>query len=151
MEEEKIDTIKAWPEPKLVQNIQVFIGFANFYWRFIQDFSKIAALLNSMLKTSPQTAGALLATNIDDSEVVRSSGGNEEKLAKSDFTKPVHGVKEPSFLSPNVRQAFTQLRQAFTKAPILQHFDPERHIQIETNASSYAIGGVLSQITSEMG
>ena len=52
MEEEKIDTVKAWPEPKSVRDIQVFIGFANFYRRFIQGFSKIAAPLTSMLKTS---------------------------------------------------------------------------------------------------
>ena len=119
MEEEKIDAVKAWPKPKSVQDIQVFIGFANFYQRFIQGFSKIAALLTSMLKTSPQPAGALLATVVDDSEVVGSSGGNEGKLAKSDFTKPVRRVEEPSFLTPDARQAFTQLRQAFTKAPIL--------------------------------
>ena len=61
------------------------------------------------------------------------------------------GAEEPSFLTLNARQAFTQLRQAFTEASILRHFDPERHIQIETDASSYAISGVLSQMISEMG
>ena len=60
-------------------------------------------------------------------------------------------AEEPSFPTPNTRQAFTQLRQAFTKAPILQHFDPWRHIRIETNASGYAIGGILTQMTSEKG
>ena len=54
---------------------------------------------------------------------------------------------EPMFLTPGAREAFNQLRQAFTEAPILQHFDPECHIRIETNASGYAIGGVLSQLT----
>ena len=38
----------------------------------------------------------------------------------------------------------------FTKASILQHFDTERHIRFKTDASSYAIGGVYSQITSEI-
>ena len=151
MEEERIDAVKAWPEPKSIRDIQVFIGFANFYRRFIQGFSKIAAPLTSMLKTSPQPAGALPATAVDDSEVVGSSGGNERKSAKSDFTKPVRGAEEPSFLTPDARRAFTQLRQAFTEAPILRHFDSERHIRIETDASSYAIGGVLSQMTSETG
>ena len=41
------------------------------------------------------------------------------------------------------------MRQAFIKAPILRHFDPECHIRIETDASGYAIGGVLSQLTSD--
>ena len=35
----------------------------------------------------------------------------------------------------------------FIQAPILKHFDLERHIWIETDVSSYAIGRVLSQLT----
>ena len=31
MEAEKIEVVKDWPEPKSVCNIQVFLGFANFY------------------------------------------------------------------------------------------------------------------------
>ena len=104
-----------------------------------------------MLKTSPQPAGTLPATAVNDSKVVGSSDRNERKSAKSDFTKPVRGAEEPSFLTPDARRAFTQLRQVFTKAPILRHFDSERYIRIETDASGYAIGGVLSQITSETG
>ena len=49
-----------------------------------------------------------------------------------------------SFLTPKARSAFNRLRLTFTKAPILRHFDPECHIQIETDGSGYAIGGVLS-------
>ena len=41
------------------------------------------------------------------------------------------------------------MRQAFLKAPILYHFDPDCHIRIETDASGYAIGGVLNQLTSD--
>ena len=72
-----------------------------------------------MLKISPQLAGALLTTGIDNSKVVETSGRNNEKLAKSDFTKPVRRAEESSFLTPNTRRAFSQLRQAFTKASIL--------------------------------
>ena len=71
-----------------------------------------------MLKTSPQPAAALLATAIADSEVIRSSGRNEEESPKSDFTKHMRRVEEPSFLTPDARQVFTQLRQEFIKAPI---------------------------------
>ena len=52
MKEKRIDAVKTWPELKLVRDIQVFIGFTNFYQRFIQGFSKIAAPLTLMLKTS---------------------------------------------------------------------------------------------------
>ena len=72
-----------------------------------------------------------------------------KKLSKSG-NLPNFDAKEagPSFLTPGAREAFNRLRLAFTKAPILQHFDPECHIWIETDASGYAIGGVLSQLAS---
>ena len=63
-----------------------------------------------------------------------------EKLSK---------FQDPVFLTANARQAFIWLRQAFTKVPILSHFDPGRHIRIETDASGYVIGGILSQLTSD--
>ena len=56
-----------------------------------------------MLKTSLQLTGALPATGIDNSEVVGSGSGNEGKSAKSDFTKPMRRVEEPSFLTPDAR------------------------------------------------
>ena len=31
MEEERINAVKAWPEPKSIRDIEVFIRFANFY------------------------------------------------------------------------------------------------------------------------
>ncbi len=35
IEEEQIKVLNDWPEPQLVRDIQVFLGFANFYWQFI--------------------------------------------------------------------------------------------------------------------
>ncbi len=40
-----------------------------------------------------------------------------------------------------------ELRQVFIEASILNHFDPEHHISIETNISEYAIDEILSQLT----
>ena len=31
MEAQRIEVVKKWPEPKLVRDIQVFLGFATFY------------------------------------------------------------------------------------------------------------------------
>ena len=54
----------------------------------------------------------------------------------------------PKFLTPDARTAFNRLRLVFTEAPILQYFDLECHIQIETDALDYATDGLLSQLTS---
>ncbi len=37
----------------------------------------------------------------------------------------------------------------FVEAPILNHFNLERYIRIETDALSYTISGILSQLTSD--
>ena len=54
-------------------------------------------------------------------------------------------------LTPDAKKAFDQLRQAFTKAPILQHFDPEQYIRVETDTLGHLISGVLSQLTNDLG
>ena len=89
-----------------------------------------------MLKTSLETS-----TPYQNSMMVNDEASNK-KSSKS---------KNSAFLTADAKQAFTRLRQAFTEAPILSHFDPERHIRIQTDASGYAIGGVLSQLTSDSG
>jgi hypothetical protein len=45
--------------------------------------------------------------------------------------------------------AFQILKKAFTEAPVLQHYDPEDMIVLESDASDYAIAGILSQYDKE--
>jgi len=42
-------------------------------------------------------------------------------------------------------QAFVKLKQRFTSAPVLAHFDPASPVIVETDASDFALGAVLSQ------
>ena len=74
---------------------------------------------------------------------VGSGGDCEDETLKRLTSKNLNITM--GYLTSKARLAFNKLKKAFTKAPILQNFDPECHIQIETGASGYAIGRVLSQ------
>ena len=43
---DKVKTIINWPTPRKVKYIQSFLGFANFYCRFIFNYSEIVLPLN---------------------------------------------------------------------------------------------------------
>ncbi len=44
----KVQGVTDWPQPAKVKDIQSFIGFVNFYQRFIHNFSKIAHPLHAL-------------------------------------------------------------------------------------------------------
>ncbi|MBW0551759.1 hypothetical protein O181_091474 [Austropuccinia psidii MF-1] len=50
-------------------------------------------------------------------------------------------------LNEEALRHFHQLKEAFTLAPILSHFNPSLPTIVETDASYYALGAVLSQIS----
>jgi hypothetical protein len=43
--------------------------------------------------------------------------------------------------------AFHQLKQAFTEAPVLTHWSPDYPMLVETDASDYALTGIISSVT----
>ena len=116
--------------------------------------SKIVALLTSLLKTTELSESAPKAFKADNNKIVGDGGGRanktvvnlskNEKCKKSTHMPNIKATGKPNFLTLNTKKAFNYLWLAFIKAPILQHFDLEIYIQIETNALSYAISGVLS-------
>lgn len=50
MEPDHITTVTKWLMPASYCNIRVFLGFANFYFQFIKNVSKIAMPISNMLK-----------------------------------------------------------------------------------------------------
>jgi len=48
MEQEKIKAVKEWKTPTRVKDVESFLGFANFYRRFIHNFSHTAKPLNEL-------------------------------------------------------------------------------------------------------
>ncbi|KAL0199172.1 hypothetical protein M9458_007712, partial [Cirrhinus mrigala] len=54
MDSSKIQAVTDWPQPSTIKELQRFLGFANFYRRFIRNYSTIAAPLTSLLKNKPK-------------------------------------------------------------------------------------------------
>ena len=118
IEDERIEVVRNWPESKSVRDIKVFLGFANFYQRFIQGFSKIAGPLTSILKTTKSAKNlSLLVAEDDEFGSIGDSDCKEETVGRSPLTfKNSNGAT--GYLTLDAKQAFTQLRQVFTKAPV---------------------------------
>lgn len=60
MDQAKIDSVTSWPIPASTKDVMSFLGFTNFYRRFIPGYSSITAPLTSLLRkentTSPHFA-----------------------------------------------------------------------------------------------
>ncbi|KAJ1037011.1 hypothetical protein NDA10_005777 [Ustilago hordei] len=107
MDPDKIKTIKEWLMLESIHDIQCFLGFTNFYWRFISHFACITRPLMSLVKPT-------------------------ERFKK--FTLP-----------DDACMAFYKLVEVFTTAGVLKHFDYHHPTHLETDASDFAITGILKQ------
>ena len=45
MDPNKVKAVTTWPTPTTKRELQQFLGFVNFYRRFVKGFAKIAKLL----------------------------------------------------------------------------------------------------------
>ena len=105
MEPDRVTAITEWPVPKSVQDVQIFLGFANFYRRFIEGYSHITSPISALLRKNQQFRW-----------------------------------------SSKAQEAFEELKRHFTSAPVLRHFDPDLPIRLHTDASGFAISGIISQL-----
>jgi hypothetical protein len=52
MDPRKVDSIVSWPTPSTFTELQTFLGFCNFYRRFVDGYSQVVSPLTGMLKGS---------------------------------------------------------------------------------------------------
>ncbi|MBW0582207.1 hypothetical protein O181_121922, partial [Austropuccinia psidii MF-1] len=72
---------------------------------------------------------------------------HQELFKEDQFTRKFPQEIFPFSLNEEALRQFYQLKEAFTIAPILSHFDPSLPTIVETGAFDYALGAVLSQIS----
>jgi hypothetical protein len=104
MDPAKVAAVRDWERPRNVKDVRAFLGFANFYRRFVANFSRTVSPLVALTK------------------------------------------KDALFIfDHNCQDAFRNLKEAFTTAPALQHFDPDQACVVEADSSDYVSAGILSQ------
>ncbi len=84
MDQGKVTAIREWPLPSTVKELQRFLGFANFYRRFIKNYSLLTAPLTSLLRGKPK----LLSWDSKGHEAV-------QKLKKTFSTAPILRHPDP--------------------------------------------------------
>ena len=47
---EKVEVVMSWERPKSVFEIRSFLGLAAYYWRFIEDFSRLATPMTRLTR-----------------------------------------------------------------------------------------------------
>ena len=90
--------------PRRLKDVKSFLGFANFYRRFIKGFSTLAQPLIALTRKGT-----------------------------------------PFLWTSEAQNAFDSLKHTFITASVLLHADPTKPFQVETDASDFAIGTILSQ------
>ncbi len=50
-----MEAIKTWPQPTTIKELQRFLGFSNFYRRFIQNYSTLTNPLMNLLLNKPKS------------------------------------------------------------------------------------------------
>jgi len=54
MDPTKLIGIREWPEPSTTKQVRSFLGFGNFYRRFIRNYSNVARPMNELLQKNRQ-------------------------------------------------------------------------------------------------
>jgi len=124
MESDRISIIEDRPTPKSIRDVQVLLGFTNFYRRFIRKYAKVTLPLTKLLKKADK------AGEPPEGRPRRQKSENRGKI-KWEWTQQAELV-------------FRNLKRTFTEAPIFQHFDTAKPIILDTDASGFAIGGILN-------
>lgn len=101
---EKLKAVKEWPVPSSVSELRKFLGFANYFRRFIKEYSDISRPLEEMTGRY------------------------------STFEWKEHH-----------QEAFVRLKACLAATPVLQLVSDKKPLRVVTDASDFALAGVLLQ------
>lgn len=113
---QKVETIRNFPEPTTLRGLRSFLGLAGYYRCFIKDYAKITKPLSNILR----------------GEYGRVTASQSKKI-KIDFDE-------------EQKNSFNKIKEILASEDVtLTYPDFRKPFDVTTDASSYAIGAVLSQ------
>ncbi|PIK53262.1 Septin-8-A [Apostichopus japonicus] len=128
---DKISAVSTWPRPQNVTELKSFLGFAGYYRRFIENYSRIAKPLNSLSQLY---------------EPVRKRRGKARIRTKdSPAQRPSPDTPFGDSWTSVCQTAFDQLIKKLTMAPILNFANFEEPFVLHTDASTSGLGAALYQ------
>lgn len=113
----KIEVVREWKRPGHLAELRSFLGFASYYRRFVEGFSKLAAPLHHLV-------------------------GKLSGPRRKGKTPP---VPLASAWDEACERAFQSLKKKLTSAPVLAYADFKKPFIVEVDASHGGLGAVLSQ------
>ena len=115
---DKIIVVSQWKQPTTARELRSFLGFASYYRRFVEGFSKLAAPLHRLVV-----------------EVI----GSKHKPKGHDRCSIMEKWNE------ECEQGFQSLKERLVSAPVLGYADFTKPFILEIDASHAGLGAVLSQ------
>lgn len=113
----KIEEVKEWRRPSHLAELRSFLGFASYYRRFVEGFSKLAAPLHQLV-------------------------GKLSGPRRKGKTPP---VPLTAAWDESCEDAFQSLKNRLTSAPVLAYADFQKPFILEVDASHGGLGAILSQ------
>ena len=126
---DKVSAVKNWPKPETVKDIKRIVGFANFYRRFIPNFSQMIKPLNDM------TVG--YAPQRRDKPTGKKKRSKDSVLTLSSDITHLWGEEQD--------QAFENVKSALTSDLVLGLADKSKTFYLHCDACGYGLGAVLYQ------
>ncbi|KAL1254368.1 hypothetical protein QQF64_016597 [Cirrhinus molitorella] len=127
-DQEKISALKDWPRPSTRRELKCFLGFAGYYRRFVEGYSKIAKPLNCL------TAGY---------NPPRKRGKIYKREKPNTPANPNAPIGEG--WTAECEGAFRTLIDKLTSAPILAFANPQLPYVLHTDACREGLGAALYQ------
>lgn len=117
--QDKLDAIRQAERPVNQSQLQAYLGLLGYYRKFIPNLSQEIAPLTEMLKA----------------EYRSNSGGKRSSKPDPKFQ---WGKKQ--------EQAFQRSKRFLQTDSVLTHYDPSKPILLQTDASPYGLGAVISHV-----